>query len=755
MVRRKKRSTRRSSRTSTLRRSRVKRRTVKLNVHPSILREVWAVIYLAVGVLTIVSLNSGFGIVGDWWIGFFRPMIGWGIYGVPAFFFLVAAMMFFSKKMNFGGSRIFGMFLLITSILSAIHLSVPLDETYKYAAEGLYGGYVGATMNFLMVGVLKIGSVGSAVIYLSLFLVSLILIFELSLADIMRAVVPKVEISAKESARRKTTSRREKKAEEKTAKSKNGELVKTPEIMIHKSRIRNDKDVDVIYEEDEVKAIKKKPTVKAAKKNMVEDVLDANMKNNNIADDDYVWEFPSLDLLVDGDSNVVIDEKVLMDRAEKISKKLFKFGIDVVMHEVNVGPTVVQYTLKPNEGVKLSKITSLKNDIALALAAERIRIEAPIPGKSLVGIEIPNENRATVYLKELLRTHEFKKNDSKLILPLGRDVSGNPIVANLESMPHLLIAGATGSGKSVCMNSFLVSLLYQNSPKDLKFIMIDPKRVELSSYNNIPHLLSPVIVDPNKAAISLRWVVSEMTRRYTLLAKNKVRNIHEFNDLKEEEDMPRIVVVIDELADLMMVAGKEVESSICRIAQMARAVGIHLIIATQRPSVNVITGLIKANIPARISFSVSSSIDSRTILDCMGAEDLVGKGDMLYLAAGKNKPRRVQGIYVSTSEIEKVTNRIKLTVEPDYNDAITESGASRGESCSDCGDGDPSLAGMDEDTMYQSAYNLVKESNKASASLFQRRLKVGYARAARLIDLLEEYGVVGPSNGAKPRKILI
>ncbi|NIA02564.1 MAG: hypothetical protein GWP15_04210, partial [Nitrospirae bacterium] len=468
-------------------------------------------------------------------------------------------------------------------------------------------------------------------------------------------------------------------------------------------------------------------------------------------DDDFEWEFPSLDLLKNGDSHVEIDEDILRENADKIKAKLMQFGIDVMMKEVNVGPTVVQYTLKPHEGVKLSKITTLKNDLALALAAERIRIEAPIPGKALVGIEVPNTYRATVYLREIMESSEFTDARSKLTLPLGRDVSGQPVIANLETMPHMLIAGATGSGKSVAMNTFLCSLLYQNSPQDLRLIMIDPKRVELSSYNNIPHLLTPVITDPEKAAISLRWVVAEMTRRYGELQDKRVRNVQEYNDLDKITRMARIVVVVDELADLMMAAGKEVEAAICRIAQMARAVGIHLIIATQRPSVDVITGLIKANIPCRIAFAVSSSIDSRTILDGIGAEDLVGRGDMLYLPPGKNKPVRIQGIFVSTDEIERITNRVKLTIEPDYNENITSNETAR-EKLNGVPD---SKAGSDEDVLYETAFQLVKETRKASASLFQRRLKVGYARAARLVDLLEDNGIVGPADGAKPRKVLI
>jgi S-DNA-T family DNA segregation ATPase FtsK/SpoIIIE len=467
---------------------------------------------------------------------------------------------------------------------------------------------------------------------------------------------------------------------------------------------------------------------------------------------DSEWEFPSLDLLNSEVAVIHADDDVLKQNADRIKKKLEQFDINVVMHEVNVGPTVVQYTLKPADDVRLSKITALKADLTMALAAKSVRIEAPIPGKSLVGIEVPNENRANVHLREILESDAFDNMDSKLRLPMGRDVSGNAIVADLETMPHLLIAGATGSGKSVCINAFLLSLLYQNTPEELKLILIDPKRVELGPYNFIPYLLTPVIKDPDKAAISLRWVVAEMTRRYQVLSDAKKRNILEYNaDDKIKGKLPKIIVVIDELADLMMASGREVEASICRIAQMARAVGIHLIVATQRPSVDVITGLIKANIPARVAFAVSSSIDSRTILDGMGAEDLLGRGDMLYMPSGMGKPFRVQGVFVSSKEVEKVTSKIKLTYEPLYDDSITSN-----KTAVQRLNGVPDTKIVDsDDELYEEAFKLVQETRKASASLFQRRLKIGYARAARLVDILEEKGVVGPANGAKPREILV
>jgi S-DNA-T family DNA segregation ATPase FtsK/SpoIIIE len=379
-------------------------------------------------------------------------------------------------------------------------------------------------------------------------------------------------------------------------------------------------------------------------------------------------------------------------------------------------------------------------------------MEAPIPGKSLVGIEVPNEKRMVVHLREMLESEEFSSFDSKLRLAVGRDVSGMPVIDDLETMPHLLIAGATGSGKSVGMNTFLLSLLYQNSPQDLKFIMVDPKRVELTLYNGIPHLLTPVITESEKAHSSLKWAVAEMQRRYQDFAEKGYKNIKEYN-AAEEKPLHRIVIVIDELADLMMQASKkETEALICRIAQMARAVGMHLIIATQRPSVDVITGVIKANIPTRIAFTVTSGVDSRTIIDTIGAEDLLGMGDMLYLPGNMSRPIRVQGVYVSTKEIERVTNRIKLTVEPAYDESITQVTDTGGADIGMVGAGGD---GTDQDSLYSDALELIRDTGKASASLLQRRLSVGYARAARILDILEEHGVIGPANGAKPRDIYI
>lgn len=436
--------------------------------------------------------------------------------------------------------------------------------------------------------------------------------------------------------------------------------------------------------------------------------------------------------------------------SDRIQKTLAQFGVDVEMGEIAVGPTVTQYTLKPADGVKLSKITGLSNDLALALAAHPIRIEAPIPGKSLVGIEVPNVAVSVVPLREILESGEFTRRRGELNAALGKDVAGAPWFFPIESAPHVLVAGATGSGKTVCLNALIVSLLYQYSPDELKFLMVDPKRVELPNYNGIPHLVAPVITDVPKTVNALKWCIGEMERRFDLLAKVGKRDISAYNK-NGGEKMPYLVVVVDELADLMATAASEVESSIIRLAQMSRATGIHLVLATQRPSVDVITGLIKANITTRLAFSVASATDSRTILDTSGAEKLLGRGDMLFINSQLSKPKRLQGAFVSDEEIGRVVEYIKKEAgEPEYVDGVTDrqtsipTGASGGSNASD-----------DDDPLLDEAKDTVLRAGKASASLLQRRLSVGYARAARLLDLLEAQGIIGPGEGAKPRAILV
>lgn len=438
-------------------------------------------------------------------------------------------------------------------------------------------------------------------------------------------------------------------------------------------------------------------------------------------------------------------------RTQEVIQQTFKeFKIDVTMGEARVGPTVTQYTCKPAKGVKLTRITSLSNDLALALAAHPIRIEAPIPGKSLVGIEIPNSKAAMVTLRELLESKPFRTREHNMMIALGRDVGGRAWFADLPRMPHLLIAGATGSGKTVCMNTIILSLLYQNTAETLRFIMVDPKRVELTPYNGIPHLLTPVITNAQQTVNALKWTISEMDRRFELLSKAGNRNIGTYNDSHPDNKLPYLVFIIDELADLMAMAANEVESGIIRLAQMARAVGIHLIVATQRPSVDVITGLMKANIPARIAFSVASITDSRTILDSTGAEKLLGRGDMLLQTAELSKPVRIQGAFVSESELKKIVHYLQGDETPEYDQSIISKAGS--------GSGTMSMFGgpTDErDTLFNDAKNAVIEAGKASASFLQRKLKVGYARAARILDELEEAGIIGPADGAKAREILV
>ena len=469
---------------------------------------------------------------------------------------------------------------------------------------------------------------------------------------------------------------------------------------------------------------------------------------SNVPGQDKLWEYPPTSLLA-GDGTGKADRGDIKNNADIIEKTLESFGITARVVEVNLGPAVTQYALEVALGTKLSKITALERDLALALAAPTgtIRIEAPIPGRSLVGIELPNKVPEFVPLKKMLESDVMRDAKSKLTLALGLDVSGKPVVADLARMPHMLIAGQTGSGKSVCINAFLTSMLFRASPSEVKFILVDPKRVELTNYNAIPHLLSPVIVEPEKVVSALRWILAEMDRRYKLFAQAGARNIDSYNDMSGFQALPFIVLIVDELADIMLFSPTEVEDSITRIAQMSRATGIHMILATQRPSVDVITGLIKANVPSRIAFAVSSLVDSRVILDTQGAEKLLGRGDMLYLPPEQAKPMRIQGAFLADKEINSLIFYLKgRGVNPQYTEEVTEMAKS-------------SLAGRSvdgADDYFADAVRLVCQFGKASASLLQRRLSVGYARAARIIDQLEAAGVVSPSDGtSKPREVLV
>ncbi len=467
------------------------------------------------------------------------------------------------------------------------------------------------------------------------------------------------------------------------------------------------------------------------------------------------YQLPPLDLLeADRGSPASGDIRV---NSAIIKRTLENFDIPVEMSEVNIGPTVTQYTFKPAEGIKLSKITALNNDLALALAAHPLRIETPIPGRPLVGIEIPNKRRVTVRLRNILENRNFQDSSAYLNLALGRDVSGLPIYADLAHMPHLLVAGSTGTGKTICLNSIILTLLYQQGPDLLRFILVDPKRVEFPIYNDLPHLLCPVIFGAQKTINVLKWLTQEMERRFDILSAARARDINSYNRTKDLEPMPYIVLIIDELADLMASRGREVEAGIVRLAQMARAVGIHLIVATQRPSVEVITGLIKANITSRITFQVASQVDSRTVLDIAGAEKLLGLGDMLFLSAEAQKPKRIQGTYISEKEVKKVVQHIKSKTPAPLLDKDENAAKEVSESLSNTLErvGEIKSFSGTEDPLYEEAKRIVFEAKKASASLLQRRLRLGYARAARLLDMLEEDGLVGPAEGAKPREVYL
>ncbi len=519
-------------------------------------------------------------------------------------------------------------------------------------------------------------------------------------------------------------------------------------------------DTPTVEEEIDVSSAQKIVMTEEETKTEIENVAKEVMNGINITEDEG-YKYPPLSLLKEPNfENASVLSAELDSTATRLVEVLRSFGVETKVINISKGPTVTRYELQPSVGVKISKITGLADDIALNLAAAGVRIEAPIPNKAAVGIEVPNKKSGTVTVREILESGEFKNSSSKLTVAMGRDIAGNPVVTDIAKMPHGLIAGATGSGKSVCINSIIMSLLFKSSPDEVKLLMIDPKVVELGVYNGIPHLLVPVVTDPRKASGALGWAVTEMERRYHLFADNNVRDLNGFNRLCELDcelqKLPQIVIIIDELADLMITAPGEVEDSINRIAAKARAAGMHLLIATQRPSVDVVTGVIKANIPTRIAFSVSSQTDSRTILDMGGAEKLLGRGDMLFNPISASKPSRIQGCFVSDEEVEAVVDYIKNNGKSNYSDEIqteidrlaVQDKKSKG---SDFSDG-----GLDEeDTMLNDAIRVVVELGQASTSLLQRKLKLGYSRAARIIDQMEERGVIGPYEGGKPRQILI
>lgn len=693
-------------------------------VNPKMLRAVFLVALFVGGLIGILSIFGLAGPIGNFYKLALVNLFGWIYVLVPFFclglsYFILRSKRYNIRKLNYLGFTLFvvGLAGLVQLILAS---NISLQEMHGIAG----GGYLGFASAIFIKKAL--GLWGGLVFTFGVFILGFFLMFNISFRQIGRMTQQGIG-----------------QAWGMRSKFKRGGNLEIKELDGEAGAI-NPYEIEAEMKREREKG---RPWI-----NLPTDVelKTTSAKRNAKSLFDASWNLPPLDLLKEARGKPVSGN--IRMRSQIVQKTLADFGIAVEMDRVNVGPTVTQYTLKPATGVKLRQITTLQNDLALALAAHPIRIEAPIPGKSLVGIEIPNQEVALVRLKEILASSQFHQIGSDLRICLGQDVAGNSVVADLEKMPHLLISGATGSGKSVCLNTIILSLLYQRSPRELKFIMVDPKRVEMTTYNNLPHLLTAVVTDPKKTVNALKWAVKEMDRRFQVLSEAGKRNLSGFNAAcTPEEQLPYIIVLIDELADLMAVAPNEVEAAIVRLAQMARATGIHLVVATQRPSVDVITGLIKANITARIAFNVASQIDSRTILDIAGAEKLLGNGDMLYLSSTESKPRRIQGALVSDSEIEAVVKFLAKQEKPEFLEEVTEkqgritfSGASLAE-----GDGDV------DDELFEEAHNLVMQAGKASASLLQRRLKVGYARAARLLDYLEERGIVGPADGAKPREILI
>ncbi len=700
-------------------------------------RSLGIVLVFALAFISLLGLFDLSGVVGQLFSKWLSLIFGLGRWLVPLLLFIWGMLLVSNKKYEVKFTDYLGVVLLFISTQTLLHFFLEKDFWKVAASEGRGGGYIGY---WLSEGFFYLfGFWGGVIILFLLFLSSLVLVFNTSLskiiggesflAKIFRPVINWFQgaFDRDEKNRRQDVGLE---AEEEEEEESFIEQTRNEVLGAWTAKeLTGEKDASA-----PTAAVRKKDAPKVQEKitwpkKKIKIDLPIELLNHKTGQ------------AIGGDTEA---------NAKKIKKTLENFGIAVEMGGTKVGPTVTQYTFKPAEGVKLSKITTLTNDLSLALAAHPLRIEAPIPGKSLVGVEVPNKSKAIVGLREILEDDVFRKRKHNMMIALGKDVAGTSWMYDLTRAPHLLVAGATNSGKSVCLNTIILSLLYQNNPEDLRFIMVDPKRVELPVYNGIPHLLVPVITEVSKTINSLKWCLNEMNNRYDLLNKSGKKNIQSYNATSSEK-LPYIVFIIDELADFMMTAGKEMEAAIIRLAQMSRAVGIHLILATQRPSVDVITGLIKANIPARIAFSVASVVDSKTILDMSGAEKLLGQGDMLLSTAELSKPKRIQGAYVSDEEINDIVNYIKeRSGEAEYLEGVTDRQKVGG------------VAGVgldgnygDEDELIAEAREIIMNAGRASTSLLQRRLSIGYGRAAKILDSLEEQGFVGPSNGSKPREVLV
>jgi S-DNA-T family DNA segregation ATPase FtsK/SpoIIIE len=681
----------------------------------------------------VKTIHNFGGIVGSYLSDLLLQVLGLASYLIPLALGILACFLFLPMSTGMSYGKGIGFLLVILS--SATGLSLKVDTVRILGHKILAGGVLGDLSSRLLVGYFNFP--GAAIIVIVVFIMAISLSTGLSLVSLIDGLVGFF----------KTGVRR-------------WNLL----MMIRRERVRRTREVSTERRQRRGGGDLSGPVVVEPPRR-VERKASFEQEEFSFVEPKEKFHLPPLSLLDSGElKSVTIDKQSLLMNSRILEKKLMDYGVEGKVMQVRPGPVITVYEFEPAPGVKVSKIVNLADDLALALSAVSIRIVAPIPGKSVVGIEIPNALRETVYLKEIVDSEAFKASESKLTLALGKDISGDPFVIDLAKMPHLLVAGSTGSGKSVSINSMICSILLRATPDDVKFLLIDPKMLELSAYEDIPHLLLPVVTNPKKAAMGLMWLVEEMERRYSLLANMSTRNIEQYNrkvesemrrgasdaqgdapEAMEEEKLPYILVVIDELADLMIISSREVEESITRLAQMARAVGIHLILATQRPSVDVLTGIIKANFPARISFQVSSKVDSRTILDTIGAEHLLGMGDMLFLPPGSSKLQRVHGALVSPGEIKRMVDFLRNQGRPIYDESILEEKKTR----------ETGIEDEEYDDKYDEAVAFVAETGQASISLIQRRFRIGYNRAARIVEKMEEEEIVGPSDGVKPREVLI
>lgn len=710
-------------------------------VENSLKSEIIGLVLVTFAIISFLSLffTQRMGGIGGFLERVIHYFFGKGALLFPFVLLMIAINFIRNGKNEYKNARTIGICMLLLEVLVIFHTTLPSEVYLSLAGQSEGGGLVGGLIAFALFKLF--GSIGTKVILVITFLVSLILITSTSLGKLVGGLYGGIK----------------------------GCLRKGVEEVSDFIFIEDDGE-DYFEgandyprkKRDKFELIKREGIIEAEPKKKEENTQSQEGKSQ-ILDETLITEelFKELEEGKEAKASYIkppsyllqkieIKQKPRIDKsreAKLLEETLLSFGVNAKVTKISQGPTITRYELQPAPGVKVSKIVSLADDIALSLAAPDVRIEAPIPGKSAVGIEIPNKQTSLVTFREIIESEEFKESQSKVTIGLGEDVSGEMVVADLASMPHLLVAGATGSGKSVCINAIINSILFKATPDEVKLLLIDPKMVELNIYNGIPHLIAPVVTDPKKAAVALKWVITEMENRYKLFAGSGARDITSYNRSemeKGEKPLPQIVVIIDELADLMMVAPHDVEEGICRLAQMARAAGMHIVVATQRPSVDVITGLIKANIPSRISFAVSSQIDSRTILDMNGAEKLLGKGDMLFLPVGAIKPIRVQGAFLSEKEVAQVVKFIKKQGKPEYEDGMFKENITT----QICQEGE-------EDELFPEAVRMVVESGQASISMLQRRLKIGYTRAARLVDMMEEQKIIGSYEGSKPREVLI